>query len=49
MSPEKDLPRQSAEVLPQVDEITVLPNAHVPVVLNSKFEFVPFESRLKDD
>lgn len=38
---------QAAE--PQVDEITVLPNSHIPVVLNSKFEFVPFESRLKDD
>lgn len=34
---------------PEVEEITVLPNAHIPIVLNSKFEFVPFESRLKEE
>lgn len=32
-----------------VDEITVLPNAHIPIVMNSKFEFVPYESRLNED
>ena len=30
-------------------EITVLPNAHIPVVLNPKFEFVPYESRLHEE
>lgn len=33
----------------QVDEITVLPNAYIPIVMNSKFEFVPYESRLKEE
>ena len=30
-------------------EITVLPNAHIPIVLNPKFEFVPYESRLHEE
>lgn len=32
-----------------LDEITVLPNAFIPIVLNPKFEFVPFESKLYED
>ena len=32
-----------------LDEITVLPNAFIPIVLNPKFEFVPFESKLFED
>ena len=27
-----------------MEEVTILPNAYVPIVLNPKFEFVPFES-----
>ena len=27
-----------------IEEIAVLPNAFIPIVLNPKFEFVPFES-----
>ena len=33
----------------QCDEITVLPNGFIPIVMNPKFEFVPFESRLEED
>ena len=30
-----------------MEEVTILPNAFVPIVLNPKFEFVPFESNSK--
>ena len=28
-------------------DITVLPNSHIPIVLSQEFEFVPFESSLQ--
>ena len=30
-----------------IEEVTILPNSFVPIVLNPKFEFVPFESNPK--
>ena len=31
------------------DEITVVENSFIPIVMNPKFEFVPFESRLSEE
>ena len=45
---EKDVKLRTERFI-SFDEIIVLPNAHIPIVLNPKFEFVPFESRISED